>query len=119
MSHHLEAEHISQEMQDCITNCSDCHDICLETLTHCLSMGGDHAGLDHQRALFDCAQACDQSRDFMLRGSDLHPQACGLCAEACDRCAESCESVGDGDEQMQRCAKQCRECAESCRAMAA
>jgi len=119
MSHHLQAEHISQEMHDCVTRCSECHDICLETATHCLSMGGEHAAADHQRTLLDCAQACDTSRDFMLRGSELHGRSCALCAEACERCAESCERIGDRDEQMQRCAAACRECAESCRAMAA
>ena len=118
MSHHLTAEHVSPAMHDCIERCSDCHHVCMETVLHCLERGGEHAAADHIRALLDCAQACDGSRDFMLRGSPLHARACALCAEACDRCAESCESTADGDEQMQRCADECRRCAESCREMA-
>jgi hypothetical protein len=118
VSHHLKAEHISDEMHECIENCSDCHDTCTETLVHCLSMGGEHAAVDHVRALVDCAQACDASRDFMLRGSDLHPQYCGACADACERCAESCERIGADDEVMRSCAEMCRRCAATCRAMA-
>jgi hypothetical protein len=118
MTHHLRAEHISADMRDCIENCSDCHDVCVETLVHCLGRGGDHAAPEHIVALLDCAQACDASRDFMLRGSELHPAMCGACADACERCAESCEAIGAGDDVMQNCAEICRRCAESCRSMA-
>lgn len=110
---------ISSEMRNCITNCSDCHNICVETAAHCLEMGGKHAEASHLRELLDCAQICATSADFMLRGSDLHSQTCGVCADACERCAESCERIADGDELMQRCAEFCRRCAESCRRMAA
>jgi hypothetical protein len=119
MSHHLKADHISDAMHDCIENCSDCHDVCTETLIHCLGIGAEHAGQDHIRALLDCAQACDASRDFMLRGSDLQAQYCGACADACERCAESCERIGGDDKVMRNCAEMCRRCAESCLAMAA
>jgi hypothetical protein len=106
------------EMQECIDNCTQCHNICVETINHCLEMGGKHADATHIRILQDCAQACETSTDFMLRGSDLHPQTCGVCADACERCAESCEELADGDEQMLRCAAMCRTCAASCREMA-
>jgi hypothetical protein len=118
MSHHLTTVgHVDQEMQDCITNCSDCHDICVAAVAHCLQMGVEHARPEHIRTLLDCAQACDASRDFMLRGSDLHHTYCGACAEACERCAASCEQMGD-DDVMRECAETCRRCAESCRSMA-
>jgi hypothetical protein len=119
MAHLLKAEHISEAMRECIRNCSDCHDVCMETLSHCLARGGEHAGADHIRTLLDCAQMCDTSRDFMLRGSPLHPAVCGVCADACQRCAESCEALGADDEVMQNCAEVCRRCAETCLAMAA
>lgn len=119
MSHHLTAvEHVDQAMHDCITNCSECHDICMATVQHCLSLGGEHASAEHIRTLLDCAQACDTSRDFMLRGSELHTMYCRGCAHACDACAESCERIGGDDEVMRQCAEMCRRCAESCRAMA-
>jgi hypothetical protein len=109
---------ISQDMRQCIENCTECHNVCVETVDHCLRLGGPHAEADHIRLLLDCAQICATSADFMLRGSDLHPRVCGVCAEACDRCAESCEQLGD-DTQMRHCAEVCRRCAESCRRMAA
>ncbi len=118
MTRHLTAEHISAELRDCIERCSDCHDTCLQTVTHCLELGGEHAAADHIRALLDCAQACDAARDFMLRGSDLHRAICGACADACDRCADSCEAIGRDDDLMRNCAEICRRCAESCRSMA-
>jgi hypothetical protein len=118
MTHHLTAERISTQMEECIENCSDCHDVCVETLAHCLQRGDEHAAPAHIRALLDCAQACDASRDFMLRGSDLHRAICAVCADACTRCAESCEAIGADDDVMRNCAEFCRRCAESCRAMA-
>ena len=94
-----------------------CHAICVETVTHCLEMGGKHAEAAHIRLLLDCAEICQTSANFMLRGSDLHGRTCGVCAEVCERCAQDCERFGD-DEHMQACAKACRSCAASCRKMA-
>ncbi len=110
---------ISSEMRECIDTCSDCHNVCLETVIHCLGIGGEHATPNHVGLLLDCAQICATSADFMLRGSDLHARTCGVCAEACARCADECERMAGGDETMLRCAEQCRRCAESCQAMAA
>ena len=118
MSHHLKAEHLSDAMRECIANCSDCHDVCTETMVHCLGRGGEHADPEHVKALLDCAQACDTSRDFMLRGSALHHAYCGACAQACERCAESCEKIAGDDDVMRNCAEMCRRCAETCREMA-
>jgi len=108
----------SQDMQQCIQNCQDCHDICLETVAYCLTKGGKHAEAAHIRLLLDCAEICQTSANFMVRGSSLHPQTCGVCAEVCERCAEDCERFGD-DATMRECADMCRRCAESCRKMAA
>jgi hypothetical protein len=116
---HLKAEHISGAMRDCIKSCSNCHDVCTETLIHCLEMGGELAAPDHVRALIDCAQTCDASRDFVLRGSELNMQLRAACAQACDRCADSCERLGaDDDDVLRNCAEVCRACARSCRSMA-
>jgi hypothetical protein len=108
---------MSQEMQDCISNCLNCHAVCLETINHCLQMGGEHASPDHIKLLQDCAQICATSADFMLRMSDYHGDVCGVCADICEACATECESMADGAEFMQRCADACRKCAESCREM--
>jgi hypothetical protein len=113
MTHHLTAAHITDEMRECITRCSDCHNVCLETVTHCLT-----TEVEHTRLLLDCAEICATSRDFMLRGSERHRSTCGLCAEICSEYARWAANVPGADEQMRRCAEECERCAESCRRMA-
>ena len=108
---------MSATMKQCIQNCTDCHSICVQTIDHCLGMGGKHVEPAHLKSLLDCADTCRTSADLMLRGSALYTQACGLCAEACARCATSCEQFGE-DATMKACAEMCRRCAESCREMA-
>lgn len=109
---------MSTEMQRCIELCQQCHASCLTTVSHCLDMGGEHASRSHITILLDCAAACAQSADFMLRGSDMHGRVCGVCAEACEHCAEDCERLANGDQHMLDCAAICRKCADSCRMMA-
>jgi hypothetical protein len=104
-------------MQSCIEQCLDCHAICLETVTHCLEKGGPHAEVDHIRLLLDCAEICQTSANFMLRGSDLHTLTCEVCAETCEQCGDSCEQF-ENDPQLQACAQTCRSCADACQAMA-
>lgn len=109
----------NQEMENCIENCQNCHAVCLETISHCLEMGGEHASPEHIKLLQDCVQICQTSADFMIRGSNFHAGTCGVCADVCERCAEHCEQMATGDmkDVMQRCADACRRCAESCREM--
>ena len=106
-----------EKMRACIEECKSCHDICTETISHCLEIGGDHAEPNHIRLLLDCAEICRTSANFMLRMSEFHSQTCGVCADVCERCAQDCEHFGD-DQMMQQCAETCRRCAESCREMA-
>ncbi|MFN3648561.1 MAG: four-helix bundle copper-binding protein [Armatimonadota bacterium] len=108
--------HVSPEMRECIDACTSCHQTCVETVTHCLQMGGKHAEADHIRLMLDCAEICETSANFMLRGSDLHQETCRTCAVVCERCAEDCERFDE--DFMQRCAEECRNCAEHCRRMA-
>jgi hypothetical protein len=114
---HVMQHGIDSAMRSCIEECTGCHNICVETVTHCLEMGGKHAEAALIRLLLDCAEICQTSANFMLRGSDLHGRTCGVCAEVCERCAQDCERFGD-DEHTQACAKTCRSCAASCRQMA-
>lgn len=108
----------SQSMQQCIQNCEDCHMICMRTVQHCLSMGGQHADPNHIVLMLDCADICRTSADFMLRSSPRHTQVCGLCAQTCDQCAMDCERIAGGDSMMMDCVRCCRECAAACRQMA-
>ena len=120
MQHAQHGQHTmsGDDMQRCIEECLNCHSICTQTVNHCLSMGGEHAQPTHITTLLDCAEICQTSANFMLRGSPLHARTCGVCTEACTRCAEECERLAGGDQQMQACADACRRCAESCRQMA-
>jgi hypothetical protein len=115
----MSTEHHSMgnDMQQCIQECLNCHSICLATVPHCLEMGDAHASPQHIGLLLDCAEICQTSANFMLRGSALHARTCGICAEVCEQCAQDCERMGD-DAQMRACAEQCRRCADSCRRMA-
>ncbi len=108
---------VVKDLQSCIALCGECHEVCLQTVTHCLDKGGRHAEAGHIRLLLDCAEICATSANFMLRGSDLHAATCGACAEVCDRCAEDCRRFGD-DEVMRHCAELCVRCAELCHEMA-
>jgi hypothetical protein len=103
---------------ECIDHCTQCHAICIETMRHCLEMGGAHADPEHQALMATCADICRTSADAMLRGTGAHVHVCRACAAICELCAASCESMGD-DPAMQRCAQACRRCAASCARMAA
>lgn len=105
------------DMKHCIDLCHDCHRVCLETLAHCLALGGKHAEAGHINALLDCIATCTASVSLMTRNSPVHAQMCETCAEACRRCAESCEKIDD--PQCRRCAELCRACEASCREMGA
>ena len=75
-----EHHHTEQEMRACIANCLNCHSVCLATITHSLEMGGQHAEAAHIRLMLDCAEICQTSANFMLRGSELLSRTCGVCA---------------------------------------
>jgi len=101
----------------CIQNCMDCHRACVQTLVYCTRQGGHHADPDHLRLMMDCAEICQTSANFMLRGSPLHAHTCAACAAVCEACADDCERMAS-DLRMKACADTCRHCAASCRQMA-
>jgi hypothetical protein len=105
------------KVTQCIEDCIDCGNSCLETMSHCLHMGGRHADPAHITLLANCAEICRTSADFMLSGSGFSSEVCNVCAPICDACATSCEEFAD-DELMAACAELCRSCVDSCREMA-
>jgi hypothetical protein len=107
----------ARSIEQCIENCVRCHRICLETAARHLREEGPIEPA-HLRLLLDCAEICQTSANFMIRGSDLHAHTCGTCAEVCERCAEDCEQMGADDAHLKQCAEVCRRCAEGCRHMA-
>jgi hypothetical protein len=111
---------ITQSLEQCIENCTRCQRICLETAARHFR-GEDRAtkGREgHVRLLLDCAEICQTSANFMVRGSELHGQTCAACAAVCERCAEECDKLGE-DPHLAACAEICRACAQTCREMAA
>jgi hypothetical protein len=116
--YHTGNHEMTVEMRRCIEDCTECHQICLASVPHCLDMGGEHATPEHIRLLLDCAEICQTSADFMLQGSDFYGRICEVCAEVCERCAQSCESLVAYDPKLRECMGMCRVCAESCREIA-
>lgn len=104
-------------LQSCIEECLNCHVACTTSAQYCLSQTGEKAGADHVGLLLDCAEMCQTSANFMLRGSPYHTITCLACAELCRACEESCRAVDPDDEQLRLCADQCASCAESCERM--
>jgi hypothetical protein len=104
----------SKDLERGAQSVQDCHRICVETVDHCLRMGGQHVEPTHLKLLQDCAEICATTLTFMLRTSQFHPQLSGACAEVCAACAAACEPF-IGDQQMAACASACQSCAEACR----
>ena len=105
-------------LQHCIEECLNCHATCTATAQYSLSEGGPLADADHVGLLLDCAEICQTSANFMLRGSPYHPITCLACAELCRACEESCRTIAGEDEQLTLCADACAECAQHCERMA-
>jgi len=110
--------HSDDEMQKCIHLCQDCHALCIQTIEHCLKLGGRHAAPEHIRLLQDCAELCETTANYLIRGSSLHERMCGLCAEVCRQCADNCLQVAADDQKVKKCAEMCKTCAGSCERMA-
>jgi len=110
--------HSDDEMQKCIQLCRDCNAMCVQTISHCLKLGGRHAGVDHIRLFEDCAQMCVTAADYMLRESPFHDRICRLCSDLCKQCGKDCEQVAGDDQMIKQCIDMCRKCAGSCDRMA-
>lgn len=108
---------VGGELLACIAECSTCHDVCEETITHSLRSGGDFADTELVRALIDCAQICQTSADFMLRSSTSYKLVCDVCAQVCAACADECERF-EHDDWMRTCAQTLRSCTTACQKMA-
>lgn len=111
-------KNMTDEMQISIQNCSVCHQVCVQTMVHCIEKGGAHVAPEHLKQLIDCAEICSVSANFMTRNAELYPSVCRICADICESCATSCEQLGGNDDVLESCAEICRRCAESCQKMA-
>lgn len=115
--HHRHIAKMPPLMQECLGNCLSCFEACTELISHCLSLGQEHAEPAHITVLQACALICETSAKMMMLGSDRHREVCKLCADFCEDCAANCEHISREDEMMSACAETCRRCADSCRRM--
>jgi hypothetical protein len=114
-----EGEHHSDdEMQKCIRLCQECHALCVQTIGHCLKLGGRHSAPEHIRIMQDCLELCEITAHYLIRESSLHGRICGLCAEVCRQCADNCLQIAGDDPMVKKCTEMCRTCAGSCERMA-
>ena len=101
--------------QECLRNCSECHDTCLQAAVSNDAAGNISAG--DLKLLLSCAEICRTSADFIDIGSSHQRATCGVCAQVCEACANMCRE--SGIESLRSCADVCDRCADSCRRMAA
>lgn len=109
---------LEQHMTHCLELCQECHNVCAGVISYGLQRGDKYLTEVTLRLLLDCAEICQTSANFMLRGSEFHAQTCGVCAEICLKCAAACEEFSE-DSRLQECATVCRKCAEACQLMVA
>ncbi len=114
----VKSENTSAVFQTCIQNCLESSQLCIQTIDHCLTKGGQHAESKHIKLLQDCAELCQLSAHFMLRNSDFHSSICQTCADVCTACADNCETMAVSDAEMKACAEACKKSALSCQDMA-
>lgn len=106
-------------LKACIDACTQCHNVCQETIRHCLLQGEKHVAPEHIGLLIACSEICQTSANTMLLGVHEHRHTCRACAEICESCSHSCSALAGSDDAMKACADICERCAESCRRMAA
>ncbi len=104
---------LSQEMQECIQKCLDCHNICLKTFNDCVRQGGELREDRCIRLLISCADMCRTTASFAFRGFQLYERVCLICAEVCELCVGELDRM-PGDA-LKACAEICSQCAECCK----
>jgi hypothetical protein len=100
-------------LKACIDACRDCHDSCLASVMHCLTLGGPHADPLHVNLLLECTAVCSTTADLMLTNSRFYRQMCAVCARICTACAQQCQALG----RMEECVRACERCADECEHM--
>ncbi|WP_438016688.1 four-helix bundle copper-binding protein [Sorangium sp. So ce315] len=108
---------MSKAFRDTAAEAQHCQSICVQTIQHCLEVGGSHVEPSHIQILQDCSEICETTGTMLMRSSVQHNQVTAACADICERCAQSCDRF-TGDAQMKACAEACRRCAAACRQIA-
>jgi hypothetical protein len=109
-------ESMTTEMQNCMNACMECHKMCMEAMTHCMTKSGKSVDMTMMSMLRDCSEMSMMCMNMMMAGSEFMGRTSMLCAEICDRTVAACEKM-TGEAKMTACANACRKCADSCRTM--
>ena len=97
---------LQQQIQDCIQDCLNCHQVCQDEANKMRQQGQN---TDHVNLLLDCAELCLTTAHFMQHNSPLAGYVNQACAQVCRHCEDVCAQVGMND-----CANACHTCANSC-----
>ncbi len=100
---------LQQQIQDCIRDCLNCHQVCQSTAT---SMQPQSQNITHQTLMLDCAELCQTTAHFMQHNSPVAGYVTQACIQVCTHCKEVCRQAG-----MDDCANACDICANSCQQM--
>jgi len=105
-------QNISSDEQKAAVDCTNAHNVALQTLHYCEQQGGALSGAEVLNVLQDCIEMTDMMNSAILRKSKLESDIVGLCAQACDGCVKLAENFGE-DEQMKNLLQYCKIAGES------
>ena len=91
------------EIQQCIQDCMNCYNVCLQTARACQQAGGEHARQEHIWMLHDCADICQAAAHFLEHSNPLYGYVTSAAAQVTNHCGEQCALMGDDD-----CANACK-----------
>ncbi len=80
-------------------DCTNAHNVSLQTLHYCESLGGKFADAESLNVLEDCADICGLMEDLLIRQSDLAPALVPVCIRACEACIKLAELLPE-DSQL-------------------
>jgi hypothetical protein len=95
-------------------DCSNAHNIAMQTMHYSESMGGNFTDPENLNVLQDCIELCEIMNSFILRQSRLKSDLAELCFHACNACVKLAEKFPD-EPQMKALLQYCKIASESVR----
>ena len=84
--------------QQAAVDCTNAHNIALQTFHYCEAMGGNFSDPENLNVLQDCADLCELMDSFILRQSRLKADLSELCFRACDSAVKLAEKFSSDDQ---------------------
>ena len=103
-----------EKMTQCIIDCTNAHNLAMQTMAYCISKGGPLAKKTLYNGIEDCAEMCDAASKFLLRGSESKSDILKLCQKVCEKCTEACAKFPD-DKQLKTCGEFATKAGASCK----